>query len=73
MRLVSLIEKKERLRFLKVPNYIKEIYYNYIYKIKKMVPRGGQGPHLGLSLLVIDGSFDGDHKLSIDINGLIYD
>ena len=38
-----------------------------------MVPKGGPGPHLGLSLLVIDGSFDGDHKLSIDINGLIYD
>ena len=47
MRLVSLIEKKERLRFLKVPNYIKEIYYNYIYKIKKNGPKGGPGPPPG--------------------------
>ena len=71
--LVSLIEKKERLRFLKVPNYIKEIYYNYICIKKKKWSQGGMGPHLGPSLLVIDGSYDGNHKLSIDINGLIYD
>ena len=52
MRLVRLIEEKECLKFLKGPNHINEIYYNYIYIYKiKIGPSGGSGPHLGPSLV----------------------